>query len=53
MEKIEIEVTRSNVSLATFFTAIKKACKAKGIDFEIDRELFENPPGGGSDQDTT
>ena len=49
MEKIEIEVTRSNVSLATFLSAIKTACKAKGIDFDFDIELFENPPGGGSD----
>jgi hypothetical protein len=39
----EIEVSRNNVTLSAFFTAIKAACKKKGIDFEFDRQEFENP----------
>jgi hypothetical protein len=49
MDSIAVEVTRNNVSLSAFFSAIKKACETKGISLDLDRDLFENPPGGGSD----
>jgi len=38
-----IEITRNNVTLAQFLSAVKTSCKAKEIDCYIDREEFENP----------
>lgn len=38
-----IELTRHNVTPARFFAYIRRACKAKGIDFCDDRDQFENP----------
>jgi len=43
----QVEITRNNVTLAQFFAAVRATCKAKGIDFCIDREEFESPQGEG------
>lgn len=40
-----IELQRNNVTVAEFFSAIKAACKKKGMSFDLDRENFENPHG--------
>lgn len=38
-----IEITRNNVTLAQFLAYCRAECKKKGIDFNINREEFENP----------
>lgn len=38
-----IEIQRNNVTLAQFLQYCKTQCKKKGIDFNINREEFENP----------
>jgi len=38
-----VEVSRNNVTLSAFLSEVKAACKKKGIDFNFDREEFENP----------
>jgi len=39
----DVEVTRTNVTVAEFFSAIKAACAKKGMDFGLERDVFENP----------
>lgn len=43
----QIEITRNNVTLAQFLASCKFECKKKGIDFNIEREEFENPQSEG------
>lgn len=43
MANYEIEVTRTNVTPAQFLSAVRAACKAKGIEFGIETEDFKNP----------
>lgn len=38
-----IEIQRNNVTLAQFLAYCKTQCQKKGIDFNINREEFENP----------
>jgi hypothetical protein len=38
----QVEVQRNNVTLNAFFAAIKSACAIKGMELNIDRDIFEN-----------
>lgn len=39
----QVEIQRNNVTLNAFFTAVKAACIRKGLECNIDRDMFENP----------
>lgn len=39
----EVEVSRNNVTLSAFFSAVKAACKKKGSECNVIREEFEKP----------
>jgi uncharacterized protein YegP (UPF0339 family) len=40
---ISIEIERNHVTVAAFLAYVKKQCAQKGIAFDIDRHMFENP----------
>lgn len=38
-----VEVQRNNLTLSAFLSAVKAACKTKGIDFNLSRDELEKP----------
>ena len=41
--RTQVEVSRHNVTVAQFFSAVRSACKKKGLDFGLERDIFESP----------
>lgn len=43
IEKTQLEITRNNVTLADFLSAVKRKCEERGMGFGVERDIFENP----------